>query len=174
MYQPREDSFFLSGQLKNHLRKEKNKKLKILDMGCGSGIQAETAKAFGFKNILCADIEEESVKHAKKLSFKAKKSNLFEKIKSKFDLIIFNPPYLPEHKFDKKKDTTGGKLGDETLLAFLKQAKSHLNSGGKILLLLSSFTPKTRINNLIKKSYKKKLIAKQNMFFEKLEVWLLS
>jgi len=172
MYPPKEDSFFLSEELKKHL-KSKNKKIKILDMGTGSGIQAETCFGLGFKNILCCDIDRESITHAKKLGFKAIKSNLFNSIKTRFDLIIFNPPYLPEHKYDREKDTTGGKSGDETILRFLKQAKKHLNKNGEILLLISSLTPTDRIAEELEK-YNHKIIAEKNIFFEKLKILLLS
>ena len=141
-------------------------------MGSGSGIQAETCLKLGFKKVLCADIDKESLEFLKNQKLKTKKSNLFSNIKSKFDLIIFNPPYLPEDKFDKQKDTTGGKKGDETILRFLKQAKNHLKKDGKILLVLSSFTPKTKINQAIRQNkYKKIKLAEKNIFFEKLFVY---
>lgn len=173
-----EDSFFLSEELRRYLRKyQKNKKeIKILDLGAGSGIQSCTCLELGFKNILCADIDEKACKFLRK-KFKNKvkviKSDLFENIKGRFDLIIFNPPYLPENKFDSKLDTTGGKHGDETILKFLQQARNHLAERGKIILLLSSFTPRKKINQLIKKYYKKQELASKNLFFEKLEIWLL-
>lgn len=174
MYQPSQDSYFLSEQLKKFL-KEQNKKIKILDMGSGSGIQAIICLNLGFKNIICADIDKESLDYLKRQKLRIIKSNLFEKIPARFDLIIFNPPYLPENKFDKQKDTTGGKKGDETILAFLTQAKSHLKKQGKILLLISSLTPRSRINKLLEKlKYNKKTLATRRIFFEVLEIWLIS
>ena len=152
MYFPEQDSYFLSNILKKEL--ESNKNLTFLDMGCGSCIQAKTAKKLGIKNIMCVDIDKDAIKQAKKSGFKAINSNLFKKVKGKFDIIVFNPPYLPQHKYDKQKDTSGGKLGDETILAFLHQAKKHLNQNGKIFLLFSSLTPKTRINKIINPRYK--------------------
>ncbi|MCX6748846.1 MAG: methyltransferase [Candidatus Pacearchaeota archaeon] len=175
MYQPREDSFLLASGVKKFLKKEKNKDIKILDMGTGSAIQALTAREQGFDNIVCADINQEAVNQARKLGFKSIKTNLFSRVKDKFDLIMFNPPYLPEDKYDKQKDTTGGKLGDETILAFFKQASSHLTKDGKILLLVSSLTPQTRILKLLEKSnLKKKLLARQKLFFEHLEIFQIS
>ena len=169
-----EDSFFLSETLKDYLKnKSKDNTIRILDMGSGLGIQAETCMKLGCKNILAADIGKEEIQHLKK-KFKAVQSNLFEKICSKFDLIIFNPPYLPENKFDKKKDTAGGKLGDETIIKFLRQARLHLTKNGRILLLLSSFTPRAGISKIIAKYYKKEKLAEKSLFFEKLEIWEIS
>ena len=173
MYDPEEDSFLLSESIKKHLL-NKNKSIRILDMGTGSGIQAETCKNLRFNNILAADIDSSSLEYVKsKLKIKTIKSNLFSKIKGKFDLILFNPPYLPEDKHDKQKDTSGGKKGDETIIRFLNQAKSHLTKDGNILLLVSSLTPKKEINKIIKKYYKKEKINEKKLFFETLEVWKL-
>jgi len=171
MYNPEEDSILLSDSIKKYIEK-KGKSFKILDMGTGSGIQAETCKSLGFNNILAADIDTESLKYVKnKVKVKTIKSNLFSKIKGKFDLILFNPPYLPEHEHDKQKDTSGGKKGDETIIKFLNQAKSHLKKDGNILLLVSSLTPRKEINKIIKKYYKKKKLSEKKLFFENLEVW---
>lgn len=170
MYSPKEDSFLLSDTLKIYL-KNKNKEIKLLDMGSGSGIQAETCRKLGFKNITVVDIDKESIQHLKKQKFKTIKSNLFENIKDKFEIIIFNPPYLPEHKYDKKSDTTGGKKGYELIIKFLKQAKKHLEKSGSILLLYSSFSHPKIIQNQAKSlGYKINLLSTKKLFFEELFV----
>lgn len=172
IYLPSDDSFLLSEILEKEILKLSNDKseIKVLEIGCGSGIQLQTFKKAGIKkqNIFSCDINSKAVKHCKKLGFNSIKSNLFEKIKGKFDVITFNPPYLPSDKFDKEKDTTGGKTGSEVINKFLKQAKSHLTKNGKIILLVSSYTKK--INWL---NYKKKLLGKKKLFFERLYVWEL-
>ena len=49
-----------------------------------------------------------------------------------------------------------------------------ITSEGKIILVLSSLTPKKRINQLIKKlNFKRKKLAETKLFFETLEVWLI-
>ncbi|MBU1136713.1 MAG: methyltransferase [Nanoarchaeota archaeon] len=193
MYEPREDSYLLSEELKKYLIKLKNRKINALDIGTGSGIQAETISEFiNKKNITCSDINKEAIEIARKKGFKAVKSDLFSNIKRKFDLIVFNPPYLPKDRHDKKKDTTGGKKGDETILRFLKQSKKHLNQNGKIFLLLSSLTPRANINKELKKHnfkikktgrffaskkqeiFKMKKLSEKKLFFEKLEVWMIN
>jgi release factor glutamine methyltransferase len=175
MYQPKEDSFLLSESITNFFKNKKLKSEKFLDMGSGSGIQAETLTKFTAKeNIICADIDKEAIKLLRAKGFHAIHSNLFSKIKGKFDFIVFNPPYLPEHKYDKEKDTTGGKKGDETILRFLRQAKKHLAQHGKMFLLSSSLTPHKTINNYLTENYKFRKIAGKKLFFETLEVWLIS
>lgn len=170
IYQPEEDSYLLS----EILRKLKiNKNSRVLDMGAGTGIQTQTLVYLGIKkeNILCADINKEAVDYCKKLGFNSIKSNLFENIKDKFDIIIFNPPYLPRDKNEPKFSqlaTTGGKKGSEIINKFLRQSKNNLNPEGKIILLTSSLTKNINWNN-----YSKKLLAKRKLFFEELYVWEL-
>ena len=136
-------------------------------MGTGSGILSEAASKFLDKeNILAADINPEAVKLLKKKEFNCIKTNLFSKIKNKFDLITFNAPYLPldpREPKDSQLATTGGERGDEISLKFLKQAKKHLNENGKIFLLISSLTPLDKI-----KKFKYKIVAKKKIFMEEL------
>ena len=169
IYGPEEDSYLLQECIKKFLKKRKVKS--VLDMGSVSGIQAQTFVDSGIpeKNIIVIDINKDAIKHLK-LKFKNSKvihSDLFSKIKGKFDLIVFNPPYLPENKFDKNKDTSGGKLGNETAIRFLNQAQNHLNKNGAILLVVSSFTPKIDFPKL---GYKKKVLLTKKIFYEELSV----
>jgi len=184
IYLPLEDSYLLSETLKEYLTKAKNKiknkSLKILDMGSGSGIQAQTCKGLGFKNILCADVDKEVIEHLKSENLNTIQSNLFSNIKKseKFDLIIFNPPYLPEDKRepqDSRNATTGGKKGYEIIIKFLNQAKSHLNKDAKILLLFSSFSqPKIILKKAKDLGYNFKALSSKKLFFEELFVYKLS
>ena len=176
IYSPKEDSFFLTSVLEREIPKLLNSgkdNLKVLEIGSGSGIQLQTLFRLGVKkeNIFALDINKNSVELCKKLGFNCIQSNLFSKIKkqNRYDLILFNPPYLPKDKLDKKKDTTGGKKGNETINKFLIQAPNFLTKKGKILLLTSSFTPIIDF-----KGYKKKILEEKPLFFEKLYVWELT
>jgi len=175
IYPPSEDSFLLANEVERYISKLKYNHLKVLDMGSGSGIQAKTAIKAGAKkeNVLCADINEEAIKELKKQKLSTIKSNLFSNIKGKFDLIIFNAPYLPEDKYDKGIDTTAGKKGYEIIIKFLKQAKNRLNKEGIILLLFSNLSkPKIILSEAKKQKYKSEKLSEQDMgFFEKLFVY---
>ena len=113
IYQPAEDSFFLNEFVKKEVKNSDNK-IKILDMGSGSGIQAQTCIDLGVppKNITLVDINPNSIKFLKE-KFPLSNiilSDLFSNLKNeKFDLIIFNPPYLPNNKFDKILIQVAGK-----------------------------------------------------------------
>lgn len=173
IYSPAEDSYLLEKQVK---RFSKNKN--VLDIGAGSGIQALAAKKAGAKTVIASDISEHTIEHLKKLGLNAIKSNLLKNINGKFDLIIFNPPYLPEDKQEDKESqlsTTGGKKGDELILKFLKQSIKHLNKNGIILLLVSSLTPMEKIDKFIKKeNLKKEVIDSTNLFMESLDILKIS
>ena len=175
MYTPREDSFLLQKAVKKYA---KNKR--VLDMGAGSGIQAQTALNAGAKNVLAVDIDQEVIKYLTKNHIQAIQSDLFSNIKKneKFDLIVFNPPYLPEDLREDKESariTSGGKQGDEIIIRFLKQSLAHLAPEGSIFIVLSSITPKKKITHLIEKlKLSRKIIDKDNIFMETLEVWKIS
>lgn len=170
VYEPAEDSFLLESTISKYV---KNKS--VIDIGSGSGILAKSAIKSGAKLVLAIDINNEAIKLLKKQKINSIKSDLFEKIKSKFDVIICNPPYLPDDNLEdeeSKKITTGGKKGDEFILRFLKQASTHVTHNGIILLLVSSLTPQNKINSLLKKlNLNRKTIASKKIFFETLEVW---
>ena len=139
IYEPSEDTFLLAKHIGGYIQ---NKNAKVLDLGAGSCYLAKEASKYS-NNITASDINPEAESHAKKHKIKFIQSDLFENIKEKFDLILFNPPYLPEEKQENRESglvTTGGKQGHELLEEFLKQAKHYLNKNAKILLICSTLT----------------------------------
>ena len=178
IYEPEEDSYLISEVLRKEIPKilKINSRLKVLEIGCGSGINLQTIKEAGVnkKNILGSDINNIAVRHCINLGFNCIKSDLFNKIpKQKFDLIIFNPPYLPMDKNEAESSrtaTTGGKMGNEIAIRFLKQAGNYLAENGEIFLITSSLSENV---NFIRLGYKPKEISYEKLFFEKLSVWEL-
>ena len=113
VYSPREDTYLILEQVRKYAEG------KVLDMGTGSGILAiEASRKADF--VYGADINKKALNQAEKSAegiknIKFVKSDLlsyFKKNPETFDLIIFNPPYLPEEKYEPeeiKLSTTGGK-----------------------------------------------------------------
>lgn len=170
IYQPAEDSYLLQSHLSRYV---KNKS--FLDMGTGSAIQAETARTSGASRILTVDVNPEAVAHARQRGFEAHLSDLFSRVKGKYDIIAFNPPYLPH---DAREDpesaliTSGGMRGDELICSFICACKKHLAPRGRVLLVLSSLTPQERIMLLLQKQkLAKRVIARKKLFMESLELW---
>jgi len=178
IYEPGEDSFLLLDFVKKTVKEG----IEVLDMGTGSGIQAEGAIENKGK-VLAADINEEAVDYCKKKGIKAIQSDLFENIKGKFDLIIFNPPYLPEERdyfgikmnkedFSYVNDIAlvGGKHGWETMDRFFSKAKDYLKENGKLLVSFSSLSGNV-LRIIEKYGFKYTLLGEKKIFFESLYVY---
>ncbi len=130
VYPPSEDTYLLASFLERISLRGKD----VLDMGTGSGYLAVLAALRG-ANVTAADIDEKAVRNA---AFNAKlngvdirvvRSDLFENINDKFDVILFNPPYL---------DTRDGVLWwdrGNIIERFMGEVFYHLKEGGRVLLV---------------------------------------
>ena len=104
---PRPETELIIEEVLN-IYKNKNLKLKILDIGTGSGcIAISLAKEFKNASITAIDISKEALEVAEKNLKIHNCSNQiqlkiidFKNIKSKFDLIVSNPPYLTNYQFN--------------------------------------------------------------------------
>lgn len=175
IYLPAEDSYLLLGVLEKEIPKliKKNSHLQFLEIGTGSGIILESAKRLGIKqeHIFGVDINQEAVSHCQGLGFNCIYSDIFQNVSGKYNLIVFNPPYLSENSrepVDSRLATTGGPYGSEIINEFLKEAENYLEENGRIFLLTSSLT-----KNINWKNYRKKLLGREKLFFEELFVWEL-
>jgi release factor glutamine methyltransferase len=163
IYPPEEDSYFLINCLKKEIGDRKIKS--VLEIGTGSGIVSFSIANLVDK-ILAVDVNPKAIEFAQEKAelkglrnIEFKVSDLFENVSGKFDLIFFNPPYLPG-KGD--LSCTGGKSGQEVIEKFLSEARNYLNEKGKIVILLSSFN---KIKELEKK-FGLELIGKKKLWFE--------
>lgn len=129
----------------------KNNLKSALDIGTGTGILACTIAKYTLSKSTALDVSDNALKIAEEniknldLSKKVKtlKSNLFEKVSEKYDLIVSNPPYIPlsEKATIQKEVTFDPDLAlytkDEKGLEFYekisKNAKNYLNKNGYLL-----------------------------------------
>ena len=169
IYEPDEDSFLLASSISPFCTNKK-----VLDMGCGMGYLALEAQKIAL-SVHCVDINEAAVNSCKVLGLDAITSDLFSEVSGKFDVILFNPPYLPlEQEEDEESAliTSGGIEGHELLECFLAEAQHYLISNGCILVLVSSLTP--FVEELFKNySYSFTLLKEKKLFFETLKVYCL-
>ena len=73
------------------------------------------------------------------------RSDLFAGVRGPFDLVLFNPPYLPTAPDERLDDwleyaLDGGPDGRRTIARFLDGLVAVLSPGGRALLLISSLT----------------------------------
>ncbi len=182
-YEPAEDTFLLANTIPKKTAKT------ILDLGTGSGIQGIVAlqknpgarATFADQNPIALACARHNLQKARGIKMDSKTTarytitHLFTRLKNQtFDLILFNPPYLPtEEPADVALD--GGPTGRETIDRFLDQLTPHLSQNGQCLLLQ---TDQNGTEQTQKRLHKNKLtgqiIARQKLFFEELQIWQIN
>ncbi|CEG12044.1 conserved hypothetical protein [groundwater metagenome] len=170
VYGPSDDSYLLADILKNYDLEGKD----VLDIGTGTGILAIIA-AQKCASVSGSDINDKALEIAKKnaalndAKIEFMKSDLFEGINEKFDLIVFNSPYLPpETQGFSNKILEKSWNDDGTIEKFFEEVDAHLKDDGKFLILLSSLT-KISLERYTEKFVMEKVTSKK-LFFEEIFV----
>lgn len=136
---PRADTEILVEEVLNLSNNRKD----ILDLCTGSGaIAISIAKNLDKCNIIASDLSTKALEVAKenekKLLEKPKinfiKSNMFENIEQKFDIIVSNPPYIKtdvisnyDLEYEPKIALDGGKDGLDFYRVIIKEGHKYLN-----------------------------------------------
>jgi release factor glutamine methyltransferase len=141
VYEPSEDSFLLAEAALSEIKDNES----ILDVGCGSGIISAVISANTKATIVGIDINPYAAECTKENGIEVIRGDLLNCIKGKFDMIIFNPPYLPTRNEERTGDwlntaLDGGYDGRRIICRFLKDADRCLVEKGKLLMLVSSLT----------------------------------
>ncbi len=173
VYVPAEDSYLLAENLEIEYGKS------VLEIGTGSGIVAMYASKLTDK-VTATDINFDAIMLAES-NFKANNidnielifGNLFEPIKErKFDVILFNTPYLPTEEGEVLDDNLnyafdGGLNGRKVIDLFLNEVKNHLNDGGIVQLIQSSLSDNDEtLNRLDELGFIAEIAKKEHYFFE--------
>lgn len=169
IYSPGDDTFLMLDALSSIPVEKKE----VLDVGTGSGILGLFAALNG-ATVTATDTNEQALKRAREaaqtlgVSLKAVVSDLFSSVSGRFDLVLFNPPYLPSSSLQDRA-VDGGKKGALLTRRFLKKLQEHLKSDGSALLLLSS---QNNPGSLIAEhpEFDFSIVAKRPLFFEELQV----
>lgn len=120
--------------LNEFLKKNKNMKsegIRILDIGCGYGVVSVILKSFYSEasvtlsdvNERALELSEENLKKYNINSYEIIKSNAFEKIEGKFDVILSNPPI---------------RAGKDTIFKIYTEAYEHLNKDGEFYCVIQT------------------------------------
>ena len=119
---------------------------KVLDLGTGTGIQAVVA-AEQARKVIATDINPKAVYYAGKNArlngvkekIELKSGDLFNPVQNeRFDLIIWNAPYLPLNPHSVLEMSWCSGQNQELIEKFLREAKNHLTEQGRIEILFSS------------------------------------
>lgn len=147
----------------------------FLEVGTGSG-EVALAAAEGGADVTAVDSDEEAVEAVGKrtsergVEVEALQSDLLEEVDGSFDVIVFNPPYLPGKREGESDALVGGERGTELTESFIEQAKEHVRSEGEILFVASSLADLEQLEE----KYEIEKLDEENMWFEKLFVYRLS
>ncbi len=176
VYEPAEDSYLMQKYVRELALG------RVLDMGTGSGIQALTAITNPNAHfVLAVDTDPEAIQQlqvkitAEKIrKLKVQQSNLFSNVEGQYNLIILNPPYLPQDKGIDDAAIYGGKKGYEMAERFFHDAGKHLFPDGKILFLFSSLTNKNKIEEIVMHHlFQFQQLEQQKHAFEELYLYLV-
>lgn len=152
---------------------------RILDMCTGSGCIALTLLYYK-KNISAVgcDISDEALsiakENAERLNLKADfvKSDLFEKVEGKFDVIVSNPPYIETDvvitlenqvkDFEPKNALDGGADGLNFYRIIAKEAKNYLKAGGRIVFEIG-YNQGENVPEILKREGYSKIIVSKDL-----------
>ncbi|MGZ7119709.1 MAG: HemK2/MTQ2 family protein methyltransferase [Methanobacterium sp.] len=177
VYEPAEDSYLLADNL------DIKRTDQVLEIGTGTGFIAISASKKAGK-VIATDINDYAIKCAiknvvtnKAYNIELKKGNMFEPVQGeKFDLILFNAPYLPtseDEKIDEELNNAfdGGIKGRDVIDVFIEQVKDYLDNKGRLQLVQSSLADNEKtISKLEELGFDAEITARQKCFFEEIVV----
>ena len=173
VYVPAEDSYMLAENLQIKPGQS------VLEIGTGSGIVAMYASRLA-GSVTATDINFDACELARK-NFEDNSidnieilfGNMFEPVENrKFDVILFNTPYLPTEEGEVLDDTInyafdGGLNGRKVIDLFLDEVKNHLNDGGIVQMIQSSLSGNDEtLMRFDEMGFIAEIAASEHFFFE--------
>jgi release factor glutamine methyltransferase len=186
LYLPSDDSILLANCIKNYRGNT------ALEIGVGSGIITELLSA-NFEYVIGTDLVLESLRSCKQNDSRYH-INAYKQLKDVnglellcadaaspfrryvFDLIVTNPPYLPDDYDTGGKRINdgaiyGGTNGIEMTLHIIQSSILTLKREGSMLIIVSSLSNIPRLEELLRQlNMTLKLIIEKKLFFETLSV----
>ncbi len=162
-YVASEDSAFLRRQL-NGLKGRR-----ALEIGAGNGGNL-IELAWGFELVVGTDLTRPST-----IDWKAGADFVLTDLATcfrneVFDLVVFNPPYLPSEEVDDRAVDAGKE--DSVPLSFLREAFRVVSGSGKILFLVAGESSVKHFEKeCARKGFRMRMLGREHLFYEELCVY---
>jgi hypothetical protein len=136
----------------NWLKRYDGPKKSAIDVGIGSGILAFQMVKHGFQKVFGTDTNPNAIVGLKEYMGETKLSrkieldlgHLFGSWEKQTELIVFNPPWLPESS-DQDRDDEAIYYNENLFPDFFTEAKKRLLPEGKLVLLFSNLAQVTKV-----------------------------
>jgi release factor glutamine methyltransferase len=179
MYAPSDDTFLLADCIRQYNGR------RALEIGVGSGLLLDILEK-NFTFVAGSDIDLQALQHCKQQ--KTSSANVLLVCCDagsafgigKFDLIVSNPPYLPNDDYNNNNNNLdptvhGGPTGIEATVHFINSALPLLAGDGKLLIVISSFANSSALDKVVvENNMHKKIVKEKRLFYETLSIVELS
>ncbi len=177
VYEPHDDTFLLARAVKARV----GPGTRFLEVGCGAGVIAMTAARAGADvtatdaNPFAVDLCRHNAKQ-NKLRMDVVETDLLAGLDGPFDVIAFNPPYLPTDEEDRVTGPLnlafdGGLDGNVVVLRFAEQVAALAPLPRELLIVHSSLSDPTPLRDRLGAlGYAEEVVEEEKHFFEALWV----
>jgi len=180
VYDPSEDTFLLLEAL------DVKSGESVLEIGTGCGLIALECARRG-ANVVCTDVNPHAVdlvrhnyarnKFSVKGKFEVRLGDLFTVVKEKFDVVVFNPPYLPTTSEERVGGwfdvaTDGGVDGLRFTKRFIYELPNHMNKGGRAYFVFSSLSDRKKLDKYLSK-LNTKIVLSRNFNDETIDIYCI-
>lgn len=142
VYQPAEDSHLLAATVTPEIGGDEL----VLEVGSGSGVVAAQLRSEAGATVVATDVNPHACAATAARGVPVVRADLVAPFADGvFDVVVFNPPYLPSHPDLDREDwlevaVTGGPEGRAVIDRFLHDVARVLAERGRVFLLVSSLT----------------------------------
>ncbi|MDZ7850632.1 MAG: HemK2/MTQ2 family protein methyltransferase [Halodesulfurarchaeum sp.] len=177
VYQPAEDSQLLLEAARSGIDGGDL----VLEVGTGSGYVASELAAGTGATVIGSDLNPHACRRARERGVQTVRADLVEPFgEDVFDVVLFNPPYLPRVEAAERDDwveqaLTGGDSGRAVIEPFVETVGRVLASDGVVFLVVSSLTGVDEVEAVAREAgFEIETVREESFPFERLFVLRLA